>query len=124
VRRWLHAHDGFRLSAGRLCLADTERNKEMPLMRKKINLCFPHCLFGERLESLARIGGGIAIVCSAFTVGQKLLAHSKSAEFTARRGLAVELYPFIYGASSRMSAPAISKFLAMEIGRASCRERV
>jgi hypothetical protein len=49
-------------------------------------------------------------------VGQKLLAHSKSAEFTARRGLAVELYPFIYGASSRMSAPAISKFLAMEQG--------
>jgi hypothetical protein len=49
-------------------------------------------------------------------VGQKLLAHSKSAEFTARRGLAVELYPFIYGASARMSAPAISQFLATEQG--------
>jgi len=49
-------------------------------------------------------------------VGQKLLAHSKSAEFTARRGLAVDLYPFIYGASARMSAPAISKFLAAEQG--------
>jgi hypothetical protein len=49
-------------------------------------------------------------------VGQKLLAHSKSAEFTARRGLAVDLYPFIYGASARMSAPAISKFLATEQG--------
>jgi hypothetical protein len=48
--------------------------------------------------------------------GQKLLAHSKSAEFTARRGLAVELYPFIYGASARMSAPAISQFLAKEQG--------
>jgi hypothetical protein len=48
--------------------------------------------------------------------GQKLLAYSKSAEFTARRGLAVELYPFIYGASARMSAPAISKFLATEQG--------
>ncbi|MGH8021935.1 MAG: hypothetical protein ACRED1_00005 [Limisphaerales bacterium] len=48
--------------------------------------------------------------------GQKLLAHSKSAEFTARRGLAVELYPFIYGASARMSAPAISQFLATEQG--------
>ena len=48
--------------------------------------------------------------------GQKLLAHSKSAAFTARRGLAVELYPFIYGASARMSAPAISDFLAKEQG--------
>jgi hypothetical protein len=48
--------------------------------------------------------------------GQKLLAHSKSAAFTARRGLAVELYPFIFGASARMSAPAISDFLAAEQG--------
>ena len=48
--------------------------------------------------------------------GQKLLAHSKSAAFTARRGLAVDLYPFIYGASARMSAPAISDFLAKEQG--------
>jgi len=48
--------------------------------------------------------------------GEKLLAHSKSAKFTARRGLVVELYPFIYGASARMSAPAISQFLANEQG--------
>jgi len=48
--------------------------------------------------------------------GQKLLAHSKAAEFTARRGLAVELYPFIFGASARMSAPAISEFLEKEQG--------
>ena len=48
--------------------------------------------------------------------GQKLLAHSKSAAFTARRGLAVEMYPFIFGASARMSAPAISDFLAKELG--------
>jgi hypothetical protein len=48
--------------------------------------------------------------------GQKLLAHSRSAEFTARRGLVVEMFPFIYGASKRMSSPAISKFLASEMG--------
>ena len=49
-------------------------------------------------------------------VGPKLLAHSKSAEFTARRGLVVELFPFIYGASKRMSAKAISHFLETEQG--------
>ena len=48
--------------------------------------------------------------------GQKLLVHSKSAEFTARRGLVVELFPFIYGASERMSAKAISHFLETEQG--------
>jgi hypothetical protein len=48
--------------------------------------------------------------------GQKLLAHSKSAEFTARRGLVVELFPFIFGASERMSAKAISHFLETEQG--------
>jgi hypothetical protein len=46
--------------------------------------------------------------------GQKLLAHSKSAEFTARRGLVLELFPFIYGAGERMSAKAISDFLEKE----------
>lgn len=49
-------------------------------------------------------------------LGQSLLAHSKSAEFTARRGLVVELFPFIFGASERMSAKAISEFLAKEKG--------
>jgi hypothetical protein len=49
-------------------------------------------------------------------VGPKLLAHSKLAEFTAKRGLVVELFPFIYGASERMSAKAISHFLEMEQG--------
>jgi hypothetical protein len=49
-------------------------------------------------------------------VGPKLLAHSKAAEFTARRGLVVELFPFIYGASERMSAKAISHFLETEQG--------
>ena len=49
-------------------------------------------------------------------VGQKLLAHSKSAEFTAKRGLVVELFPFIFGASERMSSRAISRFLEKEQG--------
>jgi hypothetical protein len=49
-------------------------------------------------------------------VGPKLLAHSKSAEFTARRGLVVELFPFIFGASERMNAKAISAFLEKEQG--------
>jgi hypothetical protein len=49
-------------------------------------------------------------------VGQKLLAHSKVTEFTARHGLVVELFPFIVGASKRMSARAISRFLEKEQG--------
>jgi hypothetical protein len=49
-------------------------------------------------------------------IGPKLLAHSKAAEFTARRGLVVELFPFIFGASERMSARAISQFLEKEQG--------
>jgi hypothetical protein len=44
-------------------------------------------------------------------VGQKLLTHSKSAEFTARRGLVVEMYPFIFAAGERMSARAIGEYL-------------
>ena len=49
-------------------------------------------------------------------VGQKLLDHSRSPEFTAKRGLVVELFPFIFGASERMSARAISRFLEKEQG--------
>jgi hypothetical protein len=49
-------------------------------------------------------------------VGPKLLAHSKAAEFTARRGLVVDLFPFIFGASERMNAKAISAFLEKEQG--------
>lgn len=48
--------------------------------------------------------------------GQRLLAHSKSAEFTAKRGLVVELFPFLFGAAQRMSARAISRFLQKEQG--------
>jgi hypothetical protein len=51
---------------------------------------------------------------SLIDVGQKLVGHSKSAEFTANRGLVVELFPFIFEASERMSARAISRFLQEE----------
>jgi hypothetical protein len=47
-------------------------------------------------------------------IGQKLVGHSKSTEFTATRGLVIELFPFIFEASERMSARAISRFLAEE----------
>lgn len=47
-------------------------------------------------------------------VGQKLVGHSKSAEFTANRGLVVELFPFIFEAADRMSARAIGRFLQEE----------
>ena len=48
--------------------------------------------------------------------GQTLFSYSKSAEFTARRGLVWELWPFIYGASERMSAKDISHFLEAKQG--------
>jgi len=51
---------------------------------------------------------------SLIDVGQKLVGHSKSAEFTANRGLVVELFPFIFEASERMSARAVSRFLKEE----------
>lgn len=51
---------------------------------------------------------------SLIEVGQKLVGHSKSAEFTANRGLVVEMFPFIFEASDRMSARAISRFLEGE----------
>lgn len=51
---------------------------------------------------------------SLIDVGQKLVGHSKAAEFTANRGLVVELFPFIFEASERMSARAISRFLLAE----------
>ena len=49
-------------------------------------------------------------------IGQKLFGHSKSAEFTARRGLALELWPFIFGAGERMNGKAISEFLEQDQG--------
>ena len=51
---------------------------------------------------------------SLIDIGQKLVGHSKAAEFTATRGLVTELFPFIHDASERMSARAISRFLQKE----------
>lgn len=53
---------------------------------------------------------------SLIDVGQKLVGHSKSAEFTANRGLVTELFPFIFEASERMSARAISRFFQEQQG--------
>jgi hypothetical protein len=53
---------------------------------------------------------------SSTDMGLKLVSHSKSTEFTANRGLVIELFPFIFEASQRMSARAISRFLLEEQG--------
>ena len=47
-------------------------------------------------------------------IGQKLVGHSKEAEFTANRGLVIELFPYIFEASERMSVRAISRFFEAE----------
>jgi hypothetical protein len=47
-------------------------------------------------------------------VGQSLLEFSKEAEFSARRGVVADLYPYVVAASKRMSARAITKFLEKE----------
>ena len=49
-------------------------------------------------------------------IGLKLVGHSKSTEFSANRGLVIEMFPFIFEASQRMSARAISRFLKEEQG--------
>jgi hypothetical protein len=49
-------------------------------------------------------------------IGQRLLAHSRQAEFTARRGAVVELFPYLVAAHERMSARAIARFLEKEQG--------
>jgi hypothetical protein len=51
------------------------------------------------------------IPVSLHDIGQKLVGHSKATEFTATHGLVIELFPFIFEASERMSARAISRFL-------------
>jgi hypothetical protein len=53
---------------------------------------------------------------NAADIGLKLVGHSKSTEFSANRGLVIELFPFIFEASQRMSARAISRFLLEEQG--------
>jgi hypothetical protein len=47
--------------------------------------------------------------------GLKLVGHSKSVEFSAR-GKVVELFPYIFDASERMSARAISRYFDRELG--------
>jgi hypothetical protein len=51
---------------------------------------------------------------SLIDIGQKLVGHSKAADFTANRGLVTELFPFIFEASERMSTRAISRFFEEE----------
>ena len=48
---------------------------------------------------------------SITTIGQDLMEHSKIADLDGKRGLVVELYPFIFGAQDRISARAISRYL-------------
>jgi hypothetical protein len=48
------------------------------------------------------------------SVGDSLVKHSTKAEFSAQRGVIVELYPSICEASKRMSSRAISRFLEKE----------
>jgi hypothetical protein len=55
-------------------------------------------------------------ITSAADIGLKLVGHSKTTEFTANRGLVIELFPFIFEASQRMSARAISRFLLEDQG--------
>jgi len=53
---------------------------------------------------------------NATEIGLKLAGHAKSTEFSANRGLVIEMFPFIFEASQRMSARAISRFLLEEQG--------
>jgi hypothetical protein len=49
-------------------------------------------------------------------IGRKLLDHSKRADFSAKRGAVVELFPYIFAANERLSARAIGRFLEKEQG--------
>ena len=44
-------------------------------------------------------------------IGQTLVAHAQKVKLEEKRGVVIELFPFIFEASSRMSARAISRFL-------------
>jgi hypothetical protein len=57
---------------------------------------------------------GEPVISRTTEIGRSLQAFSKDAEFTARRGVVAELYPYIVAASKRMSARAISRFLEEE----------
>ena len=49
-------------------------------------------------------------------IGESLLSFSEERESAVRRGLVVELFPYIYQAAEGMSARAISRFLADKHG--------
>jgi hypothetical protein len=53
---------------------------------------------------------------SVSAIGQTLVEHSKSSDRDGKRGLIVELFPFIFGASERISARAIGRFLKEKNG--------
>jgi hypothetical protein len=53
---------------------------------------------------------------SVAVIGQTLVEHSKTSKLDGKRGLVVELFPFICGANERMSARAISRFLKEKHG--------
>ncbi len=48
---------------------------------------------------------------SIVAIGQTLMKHSKTIDLEGKRGLVVELYPFIFGVKERLSARAVSRFL-------------
>jgi hypothetical protein len=48
---------------------------------------------------------------SLTAIGQTLVAHAHKVKLEEKRGVVVELFPFIFEASSRMSARAISRYL-------------
>jgi hypothetical protein len=48
---------------------------------------------------------------SLTAIGQTLARHSHTVKLEEKRGMVIELFPFIFEASSRMSARAISRFL-------------
>lgn len=49
-------------------------------------------------------------------IGQTLVEHSHKVKLEEKRGVVIELFPFIFEASSRMSARAISRFLKEKHG--------
>ena len=67
--------------------------------------------FGKYVNFTNKMAAEHQKITNATDIGLKLVGHAKSTEFTANRGLVIELFPFIFEASHRMSARAISRFL-------------
>lgn len=53
---------------------------------------------------------------SLTAIGQGLVEHAHKAKLDEKRGLVIELFPFIFEASARMSARSISRFLKEKHG--------